>query len=35
MNWIDLAHDREQLRALVYAVMNPLVSQNVGKFLSG
>jgi hypothetical protein len=32
MDWIDLAQDRYQWRALVNTVMN--LSQNVGKFLS-
>jgi hypothetical protein len=34
MDWIDLAEDRDQWRALVNTVMNRQVSQNVGKFLS-
>jgi hypothetical protein len=34
MDWIDLAQDRDQLRALVNTVMNIRVPLNVGKFLS-
>jgi hypothetical protein len=35
MDWIDLALDRDQWRALVNTVMNLLVPYNAGKFLSG
>jgi hypothetical protein len=34
MGWIDQAQDGDQWRALVNTVMNLLVPQNVGKFLS-
>jgi hypothetical protein len=34
MEWIDMAQDRDQWRALVNAVMNLLVPYNFGKFLS-
>jgi hypothetical protein len=34
MDWIDLAHDRNQWRALVNTLMNLLVSQSAGKFLN-
>jgi hypothetical protein len=34
MNWTDLVQDRDRLRALVYAVMNPRVPYNVGNFLA-
>jgi transposase len=34
MDWIDLAQDRGQWKALVITVMNHRVPQNVGKFLS-
>jgi hypothetical protein len=34
MDWIDLAQDRDQWRALVNTIMDLRVTQNVGKFLS-
>jgi hypothetical protein len=34
MNWIDLAQDRDQWKALINSVMNFRVLLNVGKFLS-
>jgi hypothetical protein len=35
MDWIDLAQDRNQWRALVNTVMNLQVPSNAVKFLSG
>jgi hypothetical protein len=35
MDWIDLAQDRNQWRALVNTVMNLLIQQNTANFLSG
>jgi hypothetical protein len=35
MDWIDLAQDRDKLRALVHTVMNFLVPYNAENFLSG
>jgi hypothetical protein len=35
MDWIDLAEDRDQWRALVNTVMNLRVHLNAGNFLSG
>jgi hypothetical protein len=34
MDWIHLAQDKDQWRALVNTVMNLCVPENVGKFLS-
>jgi hypothetical protein len=34
MDWIDLARDVDQWRALVNTVVNHIVQRNVGKFLS-
>jgi hypothetical protein len=34
MDWIDLAPDRDQRRALVNTTMNLRVPYNAGKFLS-
>jgi hypothetical protein len=35
MDWIDVAQDKDQWRALVNTVMNHRVPQNAGKVLSG
>jgi hypothetical protein len=35
MDWIDLAQDRDQWRALMNTVMNLRVRLNTGKFLNG
>jgi hypothetical protein len=35
MNWIDMAQDRDQWRALVNTILNLRVPSNSGKFLSG
>jgi hypothetical protein len=34
MDWVDLAQDMDQWRALVNMAMNIWVPQNAGKFLS-
>jgi hypothetical protein len=34
VDWIDMAHDRDQWRALVNTAMNLRVPENAGKFLS-
>jgi hypothetical protein len=34
VNWVDVAQNRDQWRALVNTVMNLQVRQNAGKFLS-
>jgi hypothetical protein len=33
-DWIHLAQDRDQRKALVNTIINPRVAQNFGKFLS-
>jgi hypothetical protein len=35
MDWINLAQDSDQWRALVYTVMNLMISYIVGELLSG
>jgi hypothetical protein len=35
MDWIDLAQNRDQWKALLNTVMNLRVPQNAGKFLCG
>jgi hypothetical protein len=34
MDWLDMARDRDRWRAVVNAVMNLLVPQNAGDFLT-
>jgi hypothetical protein len=34
-DWINLAQDRDQWKALVNTLLNSRVPENVGKFLSG
>jgi hypothetical protein len=35
VDWIDIAQDRDQWRAVVNTILNLWVPQNAGKFLSG
>jgi hypothetical protein len=35
VDWIDMAQDRDQWRAILNTVLNLLLPQNAGKFLSG
>jgi hypothetical protein len=35
VDWMDMAQDRDQWRALVNMILNLRVPQNAGKFLSG
>jgi hypothetical protein len=35
VDWIDMAHDRDQWRTFVNTVLNLRVPQNAGKFVSG
>jgi hypothetical protein len=35
VDWIDIAHDKDQWRALVNTVMNLRAPLNAGKFLRG